>query len=160
MVVEEVFEDIIYPQLKEYVENNNPYNAKVTKAYPQTSKVFPIIPIKLLPITNQYNNLTYGEETYSFGMDIEVYAVDTTKEEEVVGENNETTITNKKVSRKTVCDDLTKLIVEYLKAAYHLTIKVRHDVPNEDTNVYRNLIRITGTLDTKYGEDNLVIYPW
>lgn len=149
MVVEEVFEDIIYPQLKEYVENNNSYNAKVTKAYPQTSKVFPIIPIKLLPITNQYNNLTYGEETYSFGIDIEVYAIDTTD-----------VVMTKKISRKTVCDDLTKLIVEYLKSTYHLTIKVRHDVPNEDTNVYRNLIRVNGTLDTKYGDDNLVIYPW
>lgn len=159
MVVEEVFEDIIYPALKEYIENNNTYNAKVTKAYPQESKVFPIIPIRLLPITNSYNNLNYGEETYSFGINIEVFATDTTIEEESVVGNERTTIT-KKVSKKTVCDDIVKLIVEYIKSTYHFTVKVSHDVPNEDTNVYRNLIRLSGTLDTKYGDDNLVIYPW
>lgn len=146
MVVEEVFEDIIYPNLKEYVENNNDYNAKVTKAYPQTSKVFPIIPIKLLPITNHYNNLSYGEETYTFGIEIEVFAIDV-----AVG--------LEKTSRKTICDNLVKLIVDYIKENYHFTIKVTHDVPNEDTNVYRDLIRLSGTLDTKY-KDNLVIYPW
>lgn len=149
MVVEEVFEDILYPELKEYIEENNDYDAKVTKAYPQTSKVFPIIPIKLLPITNRYNNLNYGEETYSFGVEIEVFAMD-----KVIEAN--------KVSRKTICDDLVKLIVEYIKEHYHFTIRVTHDVPNADTNIYRNLIRLTGTLDTKYTEysGNLVIYPW
>lgn len=147
MVVEDVFENVIYPNLKEYVEDNNMYNAKVTKAYPETSKVFPIIPIKLRPIINSYNNFSYGEETYSFGIDIEVFATDY--------EDNGT-----RKSKKTVCDDLTKLIVEYIKSTYHLTVKVSHDVPNEDTNVYRNLIRLSGTLDTKYGDNNLVIYPW
>lgn len=148
MVVEEVFEDIIYPNLKEYVENNNAYSAKVTKAYPETSKVFPIIPIKLLPITNQYNNFSYGEETYSFGIEIEVFATDVTDVE-----------TTKKISKKTVCDDLVEIIVNYIKENYRFTVKVTHDVPNSDTNVYRNLIRLSGTLDTKY-TDKLVIYPW
>lgn len=146
MVVEEVFEDIIYPNLKEYIESNNTYGAKVTKAYPQDSKVFPIIPVKLLPITNHYNNLNYGEETYTFGIEIEVFAIDVVNGLE-------------KTSKKTVCDNLVKLIVEYFKENYHLTIKVTHDVPNENTNVYRDLIRLSGTLDTKY-KDNLVIYPW
>lgn len=146
MVVEEVFEDVIYPELKAYIEENNDYGAKVTKAYPQTSKVFPIIPVKLLPITNHYNNLTYGEETYTFGIEIEVFAVDKIEGLE-------------KTSKKTVCDNLTKLIVDYIKENYRFTIKVSHDVPNEDTNVYRNLIRLSGTLDTKY-EGRLFIYPW
>lgn len=163
MVVEEVFEDIIYPNLKEYIENNNAYGAKVTKAYPQDSKVFPIIPIKLLSITNHYNNLNYGEETYTFGIEMEVFAIDKTIEvvEDVpVGENEvQETTTYKKVSRKTICDDLVKQIVEYIKENYHFTVKVIHDIPNEDTNVYRDLIRLSGTLDTKY-TDKLVIYPW
>jgi len=147
MVVEEVFEDIIYPNLKEYVENSNlSYGAKVTKAYPQTSKIFPIIPVKLLPITNSYNNLSYGEETYSFGIEIEVFAID-------IAEGLE------KISKKTICDNLVKLIVEYIKENYHFTIRITPDVPNEDPNVYRNLIRLSGTLDTKY-TDRLVIRPW
>ena len=159
MLVEEVFENNIYPSLKEYVEANNSYGAKVTKAYPQDCKVFPIIPVSLLPITNKYNNLSYGEETYSFGIEIEVFAIDTTMEEEVV-ENNTTTTITKKVSKKTVCDDLVEIIVNYIKETYHFTVKVTHDLPNENSNIYRNLIRLSGTLDTKYGSDNLVIYPW
>jgi hypothetical protein len=146
MVVEEVFEDIIYPNLKEYVETNNAYGARVTKAYPETSKVFPIIPVKLLPVTNKYNNFSYGEETYTFGIEIEVFAIDKAEGLE-------------KVSKKTICDELVKLIVNYIKENYHLTIRVTHDVPNQDTNVYRNLIRLSGTLDTKY-EGRLFIYPW
>lgn len=163
MVVEEVFEDIIYPNLKEYVETNNAYGARVTKAYPETSKVFPIIPVKLLPVTNKYNNFSYGEETYTFGIEIEVFAVDKTIEivEDVpIGENEvQETTTYKEVSKKTICDELVKLIVNYIKENYHFTIRVTHDVPNVDTNVYRNLIRLSGTLDTKY-EGRLFIYPW
>ena len=146
MVVEEVFEDIIYPNLKEYVETNNAYCARVTKAYPETSKVFPIIPVKLLPVTNKYNNFSYGEETYTFGIEIEVFAIDKAEGLE-------------KVSKKTICDELVNLIVNYIKENYHFTIRVTHDVPNQDTNVYRNLIRLSGTLDTKY-EGRLFIYPW
>lgn len=146
MVVEEVFEDIIYPNLKEYVEANNAYGARVTKAYPETSKVFPIIPVRLLPVTNKYNNFSYGEETYTFGIEIEVFAIDKAEGLE-------------KVSKKTICDELVNLIVNYIKENYHFTIRVTHDVPNQDTNVYRNLIRLSGTLDTKY-EGRLFIYPW
>ena len=158
MVVEEIFDTIFYPEIKEYIENNNTYNAKVVKTNPLDSKVFPIIPIKLLPITNRYNNLNYGEETYSFSIEIDIYTVDYTKEIEEIN-NGETSVTYKKVSKKTVGDDLAKLIVEYIKNNYHFTVKVTHDAPNIDENVHRNIIRLTGVLDTKYGDDNLVIYP-
>lgn len=84
MIVEDVFENIIYPELKEYIEGNNPYSAKVVKIHPQDSKIFPIIPIRLLPITNRYNNLNYGEETYSFGIEIDIYAIDTTIEDKKI----------------------------------------------------------------------------
>lgn len=147
MLVEEIFDIKFYPELKEYVEQNNIYNAKVVKVNPQDSKIFPIIPVKLLPkITNKYNNLSYGEETYSFGIEINIYAVDTT-------------VDNNKVSKKTVCDNLTKLIVGYIKDNYHFTVSVTHDAPNIDSNIHRNIIQLTGVLDTKYGNDNLVIYP-
>ena len=146
MLVEEIFNIRFYPDLKEYVETNNLYSAKVVKVNPQDSKVFPIIPVKLLPVTNKYNNLSYGEETYSFGIEIDIYTIDVT-------------IENKRVSKKTICDNLTKLIVDYLKDNYHFTIKVTYDAPNIDSNVHRNIIRLTGVLDTKYGNDNLVIYP-
>ena len=146
MLVEDIFDIKFYPELKEYVEENNLYNAKVVKVNPQDSKVFPIIPVKLLPVTNRYNNLSYGEETYSFGIEIDIYTIDKT-------------IEDKKVSKKTICDDLTKLIVGYIKDNYHFKIKVTHDAPNIDSSIHRNIVRLTGVLDTKYGNDNLVIYP-
>lgn len=148
MLVEEVFEMKFYPELKEYIEENDTlYSSKVVKNKPEDSKIFPIIPVKLLPkITNKYNNLNYGEETYSFGIEIEIYAINMT-------------IDDKRVSKKTICDNLTKLIVNYIKDNYHFTVHVTHDAPNIDSNVHRNIIQLTGVLDTKYGNDNLVIYP-
>ena len=50
-------------------------------------------------------------------------------------------------------------IANYIKETYHFTVKVTPNAPNVDSNVYRNLIRLTGVLDTKYGNNNLVIYP-
>ena len=40
-----------------------------------------------------------------------------------------------------------------------MTIKVEYDILNVDIDVHRNNIKISGKLDTKYGLDNLVIYP-
>ena len=148
MLVEEVFEMKFYPELKEYIETTDTlYSSKVVKFKPEDSKIFPIIPVTLLPrITNKYNNLSYGEETYSFGIEINIYAIDKT-------------IETKKVSKRTICDNLTKLIVNYIKDNYHFTVHITHGAPNIDENVYRNIIQLTGVLDTKYGNDNLVIYP-
>ena len=63
MIVENIFENKIFPELKKYVEEKSIYKPTVTKTMPQQSKVFPIVPVKLLPVTNKYNNLSYGEET-------------------------------------------------------------------------------------------------
>ena len=144
MIVENLFETVIYPQMKEYVEQNSIYKPIVTM--PQESKIFPIVPTKLLPVTNQYNNLSYGEETYTFGIEIDAYAEDET-------------INNKKVSKRTICNEITDVIVNYFKVNYRVTVKVELDAPNVDSNIHRNNIKITGKLDTKYGLDKLVIYP-
>lgn len=142
MIVENIFEDKIFPELKKYVEEKSIYKPTVTKAMPQQSKVFPIVPVKLLPVTNKYNNLSYGEETYTFGIEINVYSM-----------------TSGKASKRTVCNEVTKHVVNYFKNNYHVTIKAELDAINADSNVHRNIIKITGKLDTKYGLDNLVIYP-
>ena len=142
MIVENIFEDKIFPELKQYVEEESIYNPTVTKAMPQQSKVFPIVPVKLLPVTNKYNNLSYGEETYTFGIKVEIYA-----------------IASGKTSKRTICNEVAEQIVNYFKTNYHVTIKTELDVINADSNVHRNIVNITGILDTKYGLDNLVIYP-
>ena len=146
MIVENIFENTIYPKLKEYVEKTSIYTPLLTKKMPQVSDKFPIVPVKLLPVENQYNNLSYGEETYTFGIDIGVYSTDKT-------------IDGEKVSKRTICNEVTSVIVDYFKTNYHVTIKTELDALNVDSNVHRNNIRITGKLDTKYGLDKLVIYP-
>ena len=120
MIVENIFENKIYPKLKEYVEKTSIYNPLITKKMTQESKVFPIVPIKLLPVENKYNNLSYGEETFTFGIDIGIYSTDKT-------------IDDKKISKRTIC--------------------------NEGNRNIKNNVRIIGKLDTKYGLDKLVIYP-
>lgn len=146
MLVEDIFNDTIYPNLKTYVETNSLYSPKVTKKNPLDSKIFPIVPVKLLPIENTYNNLSYGEETYNFGIEINIYA-------------QEKTVGTSKLSKKTICDEVTKKVIEYFKNNYHVSIKLEYDLPNIDSNIHRNYVRITGKLDTKYGSNNLVIYP-
>lgn len=142
MIVEDVFENIIYPNLKDYVETNSIYSPKITKKRPQESKIFPIVPVRLLYSKNSYNNLSYGEETYTLGIEIDIYSID-------IGN----------VSKRTICNEITKIINDFFKENYRLTIKNVIDAPNADSNIQRNNIRITGKLDTKYGLNNLVIYP-
>lgn len=146
MIVETVFKDIIYPKLKQYVESKSIYNPKVTKKQVLDSKIFPIVPVKLLPVEIQYNNLSYGEETYTFGIDINIYAQDKT-----IGTN--------KLAKKTICDEVTRQVEEFFRTTYHVTIRTEYDLLNIDSSVHRNNVRITGKLDTKYGLDKLVIYP-
>lgn len=146
MIVENLFDTKFYPEQKEYVETKSIYKPHVTKSNTQESKIFPIVPTKLLPVKNTYNNFSYGEETYSLGIEINVYAQDIT-------------IDNKKVSKRTICNEITGHIIDYYKTNYRVTIKTTLDAPNVDSNVHRNIIKITGVVDTKYGLDNLVIYP-
>lgn len=146
MIIEKLFETFIFPNMKKYVEDKSIYNPLITKAMPQESKVFPIVPTKLLPVINQYNTLDYSEESYTFGIDINVYAQDET-------------IDGKRVSKRTICNEVTEQIVVYYKTNYRVTIKTTLDALNVDSNVHRNIVRITGKLDTKYGLDKLVIYP-
>ena len=146
MIVENLFETVIFPQMKKYVEEKSIYNPLVTKAMPQERKVFPIVPTKLLPVTNKYNNLSYGEQTYTFAIDINVYSQDKI-------------LDGKKISKRTICNEVTGHIIDYFSNNYHVTIKNELDAINADSSVHRNIIRISGKLDTKYGLDNLVIYP-
>lgn len=146
MIVENLFDTKFYLEQKQYVETKSIYKPHVTKSNTQESKTFPIVPTKLLPVENQYGNLSYGEERYSFGIEVNVYAQDMT-------------IDGKKVSKRTICNEIMGHVIDYYKTNYRVTVKTQLDAPNVDSNVHRNIIRITGVLDTKYGLDNLVIYP-
>ena len=145
-LVQEVFNTKIYPELKEYIETNSVYEPLVVKSKPTVSKIFPIVPIKLLPSQNTYGNLSYTQERFSFGIEIDINAQDKTQN-------------NNKISKRIICEEITSLIVEYFKTNYRVTININSNATTTDETVHRALIRVSGVLDTRYGIDKLVIYP-
>lgn len=147
-LVQEVFNDTIYPELKEYIETNSIYsrNQLVNKNKPTTQPTFPIILVKLLPSTNVYGNLNYSEERFNFGIEIDINAQDKT-------------VNDVKVSKRTICEELTSWIITYFKTNYRVIITSEPNAPTTDETVHRAVIRVSGVIDTKYGLDKLIIYP-
>ncbi len=139
MIVEELFENTILPGLKEYVKEHSIYSP----VFDKTEELYPQVSIKLLPIFNQYNNLSYKEETYIFGISVNVY----TKE-------------NNGISKSSICNKITSTIVDYFKTNFRMTIRIELDIKNENSEIYQNNVKVTGKLDTRYGIDHLVIYPY
>lgn len=147
-IVQKVFNETIYPNLKEYIENNSMYELLVTKTKPEISGEipFPIITIKLLPNTSTYNNLSYSDETFLFGIEIDI-------------NSKEKTVSGRKISKRTICEELTSLIVKFFKTNLKMTVYIEPNAVSTDSTIHRAIIRVTGKLDTKYGLDKLVIYP-
>jgi hypothetical protein len=146
MRVKQLYNEKFFPELKNYVETNSIYSPIVTKVYTEQSKVFPIVTVQLVRERQIFNNLTYGEQTYPFRIDINVYS-------------NDKTINNTKVSKKTITDEISDVVIDYFDSNYKVSITRQDDIANIDGNIRRDLIRIDGILDTKWGEEGLTIYP-
>lgn len=146
MLTQEIFENELYPDLKEYLEANSIYSPTLVKRYTGESKVFPLVTMLLYRTSRNYTNLTYGEKTYDFRMEIDIYSKDLIKN-------------GNKVSKRIVGNEITKHIVDFFETYYTVSIRVNYDTVNMDGEVYRNNVRVSGVLDTKYGEENLVTYP-
>lgn len=146
MLTQEILENELYPDLKEYLEQHSIYSPVLVKRYTGESKVFPIVTMLLYRTSRDYTTLTYGEKTYDFRLEIDVYAKDIVN----VGA---------KVSKRIVGNEITKHIVDFFEEYYTVSIRVNYDTVNMDGEVYRNNVRISGVLDTKYGNDKLVTYP-
>lgn len=146
MITQEIFENELYPSLKEYLEEHSEYSPTLVKRYTGESKVFPLVTMLLYRTSRNYTTLTYGEKTYDFRMDIDIYANDLVKD-------------GKKVSKRIIGNEITKHIVDFFENYYTVSIRVNYDTVNIDGNIYRNNVRISGVLDTKYGEEHLVTYP-
>lgn len=146
MRVKELYNDKIFPELKSYVETNSIYSPVVTKIYTEQSKVFPIVTVQLVRERQIFNTLTYGEKTYPFRIDINVYS-------------NDKTINNTKVSKLVINDEIAGLIEDYFNSNYKVSISRQYDLANIDGSIRRDYVRIEGILDTKWGEDGLTIYP-
>lgn len=146
MIANKLLKEKIYPELKEYIETNSEYSPLVTKVYTEQSKVFPIVTVQLATERQNFGNLTYGERTYPFRIYINVYA-------------NDKTIKNTKVSKIAITDEISELVETYFNESCKVSLSREDDIANIDGTIRRNLIRVEGIIDTKLGEDNLIIYP-
>jgi hypothetical protein len=146
MRVNDLYKEKIYPELKEYLTTNSIYSPTVSKIYTEQSKIFPIVTVQLVREKQIFNTLTWGEKTYPFRIDINVYS-------------NDKTINNTKVSKIVITDEISSLIEDYFNNNYKVSITRQDDIANIDGNIRRNFIRIDGILDTKWGEEGLTIYP-
>lgn len=147
-IVNKVFYEKIFPELKEYLETNSVYQPLVTDYKPTSSNQFPIVPIKLLPSQNTYGNLSYSEETFSLGIEIDINSIDQT-----IGETL--------ISKRKICEEITQWVIKYFKENYRVILYVEPNATTTDDSVYRTLIRVSGSISTVYGTDmdKLKIYP-
>jgi hypothetical protein len=146
MVANKIFNEKIYPELKEYVEANSIYSPLVTKVYTEQSKVFPIVTVQLVRERQRFGNLTWGEKRYPFRIEINIYS-------------NDKTIDNKKVSKIAITDEISDIVETYFNDSCKVSLLREDDIANIDGNIRRNIIIVEGILDTKLGEDNLIMYP-
>ena len=146
MRVNDLYKEKIYPELKEYILSHSLYSPVVTKVYTEQSKVFPIVTVQLVRERQVFNNLTWGELTYPFRIDINVYA-------------NDKTINNTKVSKIVITDEISGIIEDYFNNSCKVSIYRQDDLANIDGNIRRNFIRVEGILDTKWGDNDITIYP-
>lgn len=146
MRVKELYNEKIFPELKSYIETNSIYSPKVTKVYTEQSKVFPIVTVQLVRERQIFNNLTWGEKTYPFRIDINVYS-------------NDKTVNNTKVSKIVITDEIAGLVEDYFNDNYKISVSRQDDMANIDGNIRRDFIRVEGILDTKWGDNDLTIYP-
>jgi len=146
MIAKKLFKEKIFPELKEYVETNSIYSPVVTKVFTEQSKVFPIVTVQLVNERQNFGNLTYGERRYPFRLNINVYS-------------NDRSINNVKVSKIAITDEISDLIETYFNENCKVTLDRNDDVANIDGTIRRNIIIVEGIVDTKLGEDDLIMYP-
>lgn len=146
MVVKKLYNDKIYPELKSYVETNSMYSPVVTKVFTEQSKVFPLVTVRLVKERQKFNTLTYGEKTYPFRIEINVFS-------------NDKSVDSTKVSKIVITDEISDLIETYFNENCKVSLSRQDDIANIDGNIRRDLIVVEGIVDTKLGEDNLIIYP-
>lgn len=137
--IEKIY-DKIAMELEEYLQENSIYKPYFYKVDFKT-KEFPRVVFKELPREIRYTTLSYTEEQYIYGFKINVYS-----------------ISNRMVSSATIANEISSHIEKFFKDKYRMSLTVSRNVPNEDTDVYRNLIQANCIIDTKF-KDRLVIYP-
>ena len=87
-----------------------------------------------------------GWKRYPFRIEINIYS-------------NDKTIDNKKVSKIAITDEISDIVETYFNDSCKVSLLREDDIANIDGNIRRNIIIVEGILDTKLGEDDLIMYP-
>ncbi len=132
--------DEITENLKIYLQEHSEYKPDVYQDIPE-EKTFPVVIVKLLPYTVEYTTKKYTDELYNYGLEINVFS-----------------IKQGNIAKQTIADEITNYVETFFNKEYRMTLTVSKNAPNEDVDVYRNIVQATCILDTKY-KDKIVIYP-
>lgn len=132
--------DEITENLEIYLKEHSEYKPDVYQDIPE-EKTFPVVIVKLLPYTVEYTTKKYTDELYNYGLEINVFS-----------------IKQGNIAKQTIADEITNYVETFFNKEYRMTLTVSKNAPNEDVDVYRNIVQATCILDTKY-KDKIVIYP-
>ena len=89
----------IFQYAKQYIKQKSIYSPEVLKNAPTESDIFPLVIIPKCKTILDEETLKYGERRYEVVFEIEIYSTDKT-------------VGNKKTSRQTIIQELSKLIYD------------------------------------------------
>lgn len=135
-----------YSNLKQYVSENSIYSPDFKKLKPNEIANFPFVTCVEGEYDYSYQTLKYTNEKYHFNlMEINIFA-------------QNKTVGGKQISGITIKDEIRSHIERYFYDVFRLKVKTVPNAPNVDDSIYRCIIYVSCTVDTKY-KDKLVLYP-
>lgn len=123
--------ELIFQDLKKYVESNSQYNVRVVKNNTNTSPYFPIVVCQLSNITDtEFCTIDKIENHREMYLTNDVYTKDKT-------------INNEKIASQVINDEITKLIIKYFENI-NMRLTLCQMTPNLDNNILRRTIHHQG----------------
>lgn len=123
--------ELIFKDLKEYVESNSQYNVRVVKNNTNTSSYFPIVVCQLSNITDtEFCTIDKIDNHREMYLTNDVYTKDKT-------------INNEKIASQVINDEITKLIIKYFENI-NMRMTMCQMTPNLDTGILRRTIHHQG----------------
>lgn len=123
--------ELIFQDLKKYVESNSQYNARVVKNNTNTSSYFPIVVCQLSNITDtEFCTIDKVENHREMYLTNDVYTKDKT-------------INNEKIASQVINDEITKLIIKYFENI-NMRLTLCQMTPNLDNSILRRTIHHQG----------------
>ena len=123
--------ELIFKELKEFVESNSQYNVRVVKNNTNTSSYFPIVVCQLSDIADtEFCTIDKVENHREMYLTNDVYTKDKT-------------VGNTKVASQLINDEITKLIIQYFEKI-NMRMTMCSITPNLDKDILRRTIHHQG----------------